>query len=93
MTKNKRNIIGNRCKTLLYCKKFPHILDTKDKAYAYERVLEDFRADLQNEFGNDKDEFTALNFIDELIVNDIGVIAEFYDIAEQTLGEYAASVS
>ena len=73
MTDKKLDLISNRCKTLLYCKKFPHILDTENRAYAYERVLEDFRADLKDEFGNEKDELTALNFIDELVVNDVDV--------------------
>ena len=93
MTINKLDLIGNRCKTLLYCKKFPHILDSESRAYAYERVLEDFKADLKNEFGNEKDELTALNFIDELVVNDVDVIAELYDVAEKTLDGYAQSLS
>ena len=93
MTDKKLDLISNRCKTLLYCKKFPHILDTENRAYAYERVLEDFRADLKDEFGNEKDELTALNFIDELVVNDVDVIAELYDVAEKTLDGYAQSLS
>ena len=93
MTINKLDLIGHRCKTLLYCKKFPHVLDSEGRAYAYERVLEDFKADLKNEFGNEKDEFTALNFIDELVVNDVDVIADLYDVAEKTLDEYAQSLS
>ena len=93
MTDKKLDLISNRCKTLLYCKKFPHILDTENRAYAYERLLEDFRADLKDEFGNEKDELTALNFIDEIVVNDVDVIAELYDVAEKTLDGYAQSLS